>query len=227
MTILFLPIKNMGSRFLNEEEEQPQRQNINHLIRSASYDSTNRKVVLFKHDNTTQDVDISTFTDHDTDIGDLQSTTTSQATTLTNHTNSLATHATDIGNLQSTTTAQGNTLTNHTNSLATHATDIGNLQTTSTAQGATLSNHTNSLATHATDIGNLQTTSSSQATTLSNHATQIGGLFKSVVVNSSDELVFTKEDNSTFPAVQLPTTDLTTVEADILALENAGCDNNC
>ena len=41
-------------------------------------------------------------------------------------------------------------------------------------------------------------------------------------MNSSDELVFTKEDNSTFPAVQLPTTDLTTVEADILALENAG-----
>ena len=155
MTILFLPIKNMGSRFLNEEEEQPQRQNINHLIRSASYDAANHKVVLFKHDNTTQDVDISTLADHNTDIGDLQTTST----------------------------AQGATLSNHTSSLATHATDIGNLQTTSTAQATTLTNHTNSLATHATDISNLQSASTSQATTLSNHATQIGGLFKSVVVN--------------------------------------------
>ena len=86
----------------------------------------------------------------------------------------LTSSTTDIGTLQSTTTAQGNTLSNHTNSLATHATDIGNLQTTSTSQGTTLTNHTNSLATHATDIGNLQTAGYQTSADVATHVSAQG-----------------------------------------------------
>ena len=99
----------MSSRWLtNEDETAPPPVNLNHLVRNATYDEANHKIVLQKHDNiTTVDVDITTLGAHDT---------------------SLTQHSTDIGNLQSTATTQGNTLATHTSSLATHTTDIGTLQ---------------------------------------------------------------------------------------------------
>ena len=114
----------MSSRWLtNEDETAPTPVNLNHLVRNATYDAANHKIVLQKHDNITMvDVDITTLGAHDT---------------------SLTNHATDIGNLQSTATTQGNTLSNHTSTLATHGTNIGTLQSTATAQGLNITGLTN------------------------------------------------------------------------------------
>ena len=62
----------MSSRFLIEKEEPPPKRNINHLITSASYDATNHKIVLYKHDTTTQDLNISTLNDHASSITTLE-----------------------------------------------------------------------------------------------------------------------------------------------------------
>ena len=124
----------MSSRWLtNEDETAPPPVNLNHLVRNATYDAANHKIVLQKHDNITMvDVDITTLGAHDT---------------------SLTNHATDIGNLQSTTTAQGNSLATHTSTLATHGTNIGTLQSTTTAQGLNITGLTNDVTTLTTSIG--------------------------------------------------------------------------
>ncbi len=177
---------------------------ISHLVQSASYDATNKKIVLTTDDGTTQDVPISTLSDHATqfvsvgaDITNLQSTTNaqattiashassiaSQATTLTNHASSISSQATSISTLQADSTAHGNTL-------STHATDIGTLQTTTTSHGnsltsqasdigtlqSTTASHASSLTSQSSDISNLQSTTTSHGTSLSNQASDISTL---------------------------------------------------
>ena len=65
---------------------------ISHLVQSGSYDATNKKIVLTTDSGATQDVPISTLSDHATqfvsvgaDITNLQSTTNAQATTIASH----------------------------------------------------------------------------------------------------------------------------------------------
>ena len=60
----------MSSRWLtNEDETAPTPVNLNHLVRNATYDAANHKIVLQKHDNITMvDVDITTLGAHDTSL---------------------------------------------------------------------------------------------------------------------------------------------------------------
>ena len=60
----------MSSRWLtNEDETAPPPVNLNHLVRNATYDAANHKIILQKHDNiTTVDVDITTLGTHDTSL---------------------------------------------------------------------------------------------------------------------------------------------------------------
>ena len=60
----------MSSRWLtNEDETAPTPVNLNHLVRNATYDAANHKIVLQKHDNITMvDIDITTLGAHDTSL---------------------------------------------------------------------------------------------------------------------------------------------------------------
>ena len=60
----------MSSRWLtNEDEAMPPPVNLNHLVRNATYDPANHKIILQKHDNvTTVDVDITTLGTHNTSL---------------------------------------------------------------------------------------------------------------------------------------------------------------